>query len=92
MNNRYSTAAKCILLELLLTLRGSQEQKTEQRPQEASTSSWYSPFAASSPSYSQPATHNSCSNSNSFTQRPGDQTNTIARVSLAIIVDLQDKR
>ena len=92
MNNRYSTAAKCILLELLLTLRGSQEQKTEQRPQEASTSSWYSPFVASSPSSSQLTTHNSCNNSNSITQRPGDQVNALARVSPAIIVDLQDKR
>ncbi|PWA65329.1 vacuolar protein-sorting-associated protein 37 [Artemisia annua] len=74
---------------------GSQEQNTEQRPQEASTSSWFSPFVASSPSSFQPATHNSCSNSNSFTQRPGDQVNSLARVSpsetAAITVDLQDK-
>ncbi|GJW01965.1 vacuolar protein sorting-associated protein 37 homolog 1-like protein [Tanacetum coccineum] len=74
---------------------GSQEQQTEQRPQEASTSSWYSPFAASSPSSSQPATPNSSSNYNSFTQRPGGQVNTLACVSPAentgIIVHLQDK-
>lgn len=71
---------------------GSQEQQTDQRPQEVSTNSnsWYGPSSSSS----RPSTPDS-SNSNSFTQRPGDQPHSLSQVSpteaAAIIVYLKDK-
>lgn len=72
---------------------GSQEQ-ADPRPQEVSTNSLYPPSGVSSSSSSRPATPNS-SNSNSFTQSPEEQPQSLSHISPAeaagIIVYLKDK-
>lgn len=73
---------------------GSQEQQADLRPQEVSTNSLYPPSVGISPSSSRPTTPNS-SNSNSFTQRPEEQPQSLSHISPAeaagIIVYLKDK-
>lgn len=69
---------------------GSQEQQGDPRPQEITTNSWYPPSVLSSPGSSHPATPNS-TNSNTFSQRVGNQSHVSPAEAAGIIIYLKDK-